>query len=102
MGILTGLNVEKNLSYQVTEALKGSTDVGEVIYQPGSRVPEVDFCAHDGSELCYVSKGEVVFGTEEGEVVVKEGEFHYLKKGELHFCRNDYENESRLLYILVK
>ena len=102
MAILTETNIVNNGNHQVTEVLSGKIDIGEVIYQPGSRVPLSGFCSHEGKEFCYIAKGEVVFGTEEGEVIVKEGEFHYLNKSTLHFCRNDCNIECHLLYILIK
>jgi quercetin dioxygenase-like cupin family protein len=102
MAILTDINIIKNKDHQITEAFSGIIDVGEVVYQSGSRVPSEGFCQHEGKELCYIAKGEVTFGTEEGNIVVKEGEFHYLNKAVPHFCRNDGDSECRLLYILIK
>ena len=102
MAILKEQYVMKNKDHQVNEIYKGLVDVGEVIYHAGSRVPASGFTAHDGKELCYVTKGEIVFGTKEGEVIVKEGEFHYLEKGVLHFCLNNGDSECRLIYILIK
>ena len=103
MTILNEANIIKNGTYQVTEVFSDVVDVGEVVYNPGSRVPANGFATHEeGKELCYIAKGEVVFGTEVGEIVVKEGNFHYLDKAVPHFCRNDSDTECHLLYILIK
>lgn len=101
MAILKESGIMKNGDHQIIEAYKGLVDVGEVIYHAGSRVPKNGFALHKSKELCYVAKGEIAFGTKEGEIVVKEGEFHYLEADIPHYCMNNKDSECRLLYILI-
>lgn len=103
MAVLTlkEINATEKGDYRVAEVNKGTPDVGKVTMLPGARIPESGMATHVKEELCFIARGEIVFGTEHGEVTVKEGEFHRLDKAVPHFCRNDSGRDVHFVYIMI-
>lgn len=104
MGVIQTSSREKYDKHSVMEAFQAEgkeVRVGKVTFQKGGRVPETGYAVHEEDEYVYVLKGMISFGVEGEKYCLKEGNFHYMPKGEPHWCRNESETESELLYILV-
>jgi|GEM_PF-5792723 len=103
MSVLRGLSPVPKGNHRVIEACDDpAVYAGKAVFYSGARVPAEGFSFHPGEELCYIVSGEIVFGTEVGEELVKAGEFHHLDTAVLHYCRNDHEDECHLIYMVIK
>ena len=105
MGIIKVAASNKYERYQVVEAFSAvgtKIRVGKAIFEKGGRIPVRGFAKHEEDEYVYILKGSISFGTEGEKYCLQEGDFHYMPKGQEHWCRNEAEGESELLYILVE
>lgn len=91
--------------YHVVEAFRipgKAIRVGKSVFEEDGRIPVEGFAKHEEDEYVYVLQGAISFGTENEKYCLYEGDFHYMPKGKAHWCRNEAESKSELLYILVE
>ena len=76
--------------------------VGILTVQPKTRLPENGYSVHEGShEFAYVIEGEIMIGTEDEEIIVKEGELNYNSPGTKHFTSNNKEKKAKVLWFVA-
>lgn len=85
---------------KVINATGSRVKVGKVVYKDDARIPPEGAVAHEEDEYVYVVKGGVIFGVGDESYVLNEGDFHFLPKGENHWCQGVGES-GEFLYILV-
>lgn len=104
MGVIQEVSRTEYEKYLVTEAFQASArnvKTGKVTFKKGGRVPESGYAVHEEEEYVYILKGKISFGVEGQKYCLDEGEFHIMPRGIPHWCRNESEEESELLYVLV-
>lgn len=84
--------------------LEDSEDIvaGVFAFEPGQRVPEEGFTAHQGTEVSFVLSGEILLGQAgHQERQVKAGDLVIIPKGTLHYSRNCSRQEARILWTIA-
>lgn len=105
MGIIEVAASNEYDKYRVIEAFSTvgtKIRVGKSVFEKDGRIPVEGYAKHDEDEYVYIVKGSISFGTEGEKYCLQKGDFHYMPKGKEHWCRNEAEEESELLYILVQ
>jgi quercetin dioxygenase-like cupin family protein len=75
---------------------------GVFIFQPGKRVPQEGFSAHDGTEISIVLSGEMLLGFEhDRKQTVKEGDVVIIPKGVPHYSQNVSEREAKIFWTIA-
>ncbi len=89
------------VSVLVSESMSKLMMAGIVVVNPGQRLPKEGYSLHEFSdELSYIVEGEIVFGTENGEKVLVEGDLFFNPKGTKHYVRNDTNKPCRVIWVL--
>ncbi len=89
------------VSVLVKEPLSDRIMAGILVLSPGQRLPVEGLSVHEESdELAYVVKGDAVFGTEEGEIRLREGDLLFNPRGTKHYIENVGEEECRVVWAL--
>jgi len=71
-------------------------------FEPGQRVPEEGYTAHEGIEISIVLSGEVVLGLEgELERTVHSGELVIIPRGVLHYSYNPGSEVARIFWVIA-
>lgn len=81
--------------------IEGNIEVGVLTLEPHTRLPDEGFGAHEEShEFAYVIEGEVLFGTENGEKEMSEGDLMYNKPGTKHYTLNETSKKAKILWFV--
>ncbi|MEM4289467.1 MAG: cupin domain-containing protein [Nitrososphaerota archaeon] len=89
------------VSVLVNESMSRLMMAGIVVLNPGQRLPAEGYSLHELSdELSYVVEGEVVFGTESSERLLRAGDLFFNPKGTRHYVRNDADKPCRVIWVL--
>lgn len=107
MGIIadTDIQIKEHDAYDVIYAVDvnaSTVGIGRIPFRESARIPESGFASHEEDEYLYISKGTIIFGTEEGEYNLKMGSFHFTPKGKKHWCKSVQGQECELVFVLVK
>lgn len=90
------------VSVLVNESMSKLVMAGIVVLNPGQRLPREGFSLHESSdELAYIVEGEIVFGTENEEKVLRQGDLFFNPKGTKHYVRNDADKPCRVIWVLA-
>ena len=75
--------------------------IGIAIVSPNTRSPPDGFSVHEHShEFAYIIEGEIILGTDKGEIRLKKGDFMYNPPGTPHYTYNDRNEPCKLLWLL--
>lgn len=89
------------VSVLVNELMSKLIMAGIVVVNPGQRLPAEGYSLHELSdELSYVVEGEVVFGTESGEILLRAGDLFFNPRGTKHYVRNDGDKPCKVVWVL--
>ncbi len=89
------------VSVLVNESMSKLMMAGIVVVNPGQRLPAEGYSLHESSdELSYVVEGEIVFGTESGERLLRAGDLFFNPRGTRHYVRNDGDKPCRVIWVL--
>jgi quercetin dioxygenase-like cupin family protein len=71
-------------------------------FEPGQRVPEEGFTAHEGTEVSLVLQGEVVLGLDgEPERTVRSGELVIIPRGVPHYSYNPNAQAAQIVWVIA-
>jgi uncharacterized cupin superfamily protein len=77
-------------------------ELGILELSPGTRLPREGYSIHaSNDEFAYIISGEVVFWTDKGATVLREGMLIYNKKGTPHYTENLGEKPARIVWLLA-
>jgi len=88
---------------QTLSLVEGETArAGVFQFEPGQRVPQAGFTAHEGTEVSIVLSGEVVLGVEgDLERTVRSGELVIIPRGTLHYSYNPGPGVARIFWVIA-